>query len=341
MQTAIEKDVSVIAREVSRELDNALDLSTTRHIPQADHKEMLADSSLALQIDGKTSADDIVLLIASPAFPTTVKEDAKAAQIVADRVSDRLSKHISKPLYQGDFDGQTFAAFGKLAPISENRVLRAVQKQVMAPRIVAWLAEMASETKHVPMGAQDAYFREPLRALMSDQAVPKKLRDLAECLLKTYTQSPRDDLWVAVEHGDFWIGNVLFDRNSLFADTSETPGFTVIDWRGSYLDGYAGIDVTRFLISLFSPKSLTAKRLMNSYQTALGLSNTDMVLYCTLSLGRLLINLDQLPMRKFNAMSLQTLEFLEATGRMSGLQTAGTKTPGSRLGDKNTDPFWA
>ena len=319
MGEKIEFDESIleIAETISSSLGETLDISSLRWIPRPDGKEQIADSTLALMIDGKAASDDIVLLLSNERFPNVVHEDLARAKAVANLVDTNVGKHVAKPVYEGTFGSQTFAAFSRLSPISENRLMRLSQKHFAAPRIVSWSASLASQTqtRHDDSAAYKSYFIDPLEWINSDTQTPLRLRDFASFCLEELSKSKKD-LWTTVEHGDFWIGNALFERG-LISQLGFTPHrFTVVDWRGSRDDGYPCADVIRLIASIYKTGSKRSDMLLRQYQNQLNLSNFDVALYATLSLGRLSKNLDHFPRDRFNVLCEKTFDFLQTRGSM-------------------------
>ncbi len=319
--------VARVAEEASAKLGGMLDLSSTRWIARPAGKERIGDATLALYVDGVQPAHDVVLLISNPAFPETVCEDVARARTIAGRVRQSVARHIVTPVCEGRVAARSYAAFARLNPLSRHKGPRFVQKALAARRIVPWLADLAADTRvPAPDGAgYSKCFIDPLGALVEDPDLSAPLRRFAE-YSRDRVAADRPDLFTAVQHGDFWLGNVLFDRRA-FAALRPSPGvFRVIDWRGARTDGYPCMDLARLCISLYGPRSTRSRGLVQRYRTALNLSEAEIGVYCLLSLGQLEAHRDQLPKERYVKMCETTFDFLGthlATARQPGLQGPG------------------
>ena len=273
----------------------------------------MPDASLAVYVDGKSRSDDIVLLIANAAFPDTVAEDVAHARHIKTQVSPHVGRHIVTPVYEGRFEGQSFAAFSRLSPLSDHRVIRRFQKSKAANGILPWIIALARETRktyETPADYQRSFIH-PLERLAGDPDLPSPVRDRATQYLAHLDQGDLP-LFTTAQHGDFWCGNVLFDRRRFAALNPRLGGFSVIDWRTACVDGYPCFDWMRFCVSLFRIGSLQNDRLMSRYREALQISSFDCHLYCLMALGRLGDDLDHFPKDKFGSLCDTTLQFLDA-----------------------------
>jgi hypothetical protein len=312
----LEEYVVDITERVSKSLGDNLELSTTRWINRPVGKERVKDATFALYVNGKRRADDIVLLISNPSFPHAVQADVAQAREVAARVSYRIGCHIAMPVAEGKFGEQTYAAFSRLSPLSDFRLVRTLQKNRAASRILPWIIELSKETRQFRETIPDLerYFVQPLVSLCDDEDLSGRVKDRAIEYLRV-VRSGEISLFTSVQHGDLWIGNVFFERRS-FSDINPTLGdFKVIDWRGARLDGYPCIDWMRFCSSLFKIGCSGNDALISAYQGALGISAIEFRVYCFLALGRLGSELDQFPKEKYIALCDKTLAFIDAHSR--------------------------
>ena len=318
MKSEIDEYFLDIAGNVSLNLGNTLDLSTIRLVTPPAGKKLLEDSTHAFLIDGREASDDIVLLVSRKNFPEAVEADLARANSVRAQVDADVQSHISSPLFQGIYGTQTYAAFRRLEEISSSRIVRFVQKNIALPRVVAWSASLARQTKrhHLDDPDYDSLFVKPLEYLVSDSDCPRRLREFADQRLDDLTRV-KADLWTVVEHGDFGIGNVLFERGKVTNVLTSSRNFIVIDWRGSRDDGYPCIDIIRLLSSVFRGGSRRPVVLLDRYQKQLDISDVDCVTYSALSFGRLLQNLDQFPRENFDRLCERTFDFFEASGKLS------------------------
>lgn len=298
--------IAEIARQVSDAIGGGLDLESARPIPRPEGKEEIADSTLALTIDG--AAGGLVILVSNPRFPQAVAEDVARARAVAEAASALVARHIVRPLATGAIDGRSWTAMARLSPMSENRLVRLVQKTLVAPQVTDWAADLAVSTRRDVTGQAEAdrLFRAPLAEVAGHGDVPTAMRRAAEGALAT------QPLWTCAEHTDFWFGNVLFDPGWTRNPARLCDGFTVIDWRGSRDDGYPCADIMRFVGSTLKPGARRAEALLARYRAGTGLSRTEMGLYTLASLGRLAQALEEFPPERYAGMARKLGRFLEA-----------------------------
>ncbi len=305
------KDVLAIAGEVSEALGEVLNVSSARPIGTPVGKAELEDASLAFYVDGKRRTDDIVLLLSSPQHPGTVAEDAALARSVASRTSPDVAQHIAVPLYEGSRQGRAFAAFSRLSPLSARRLPLLWQKRMASARVVPWLVDLAGQTRESPAG-YERHFMQPLRLLCEDRGLPGEVRRAAGRYLD-FAGTFRPDLFTVTQHGDFWIGNILF-RRRVWQDFNPSVGdFTVIDWRGARSDGYPCVDLVSFAQSISRPGSLLGRRMVRRYQDGLNLTGAETALYCYLGLGKLAADLDRFPKELFVGLCSRVQDFVAKT----------------------------
>ncbi|WP_306115423.1 MULTISPECIES: hypothetical protein [unclassified Roseovarius] len=315
MLKPVEEYVFDIVEMISSATDNALDAASTRGVPRPTGKADIADASLAFFVDGRKREDDIVLLVSNPQFPNVVGEDVSKAKTIVQRVDRDVGHHIAQPVHEGTHDQQTYAAFRRLAPLSSSRLIRFKQKRFYGPHVSSWLSSLALQTKTERHDLSDlsTYLTTPLKALCENSEISPALRRHAEAYLDRFSKAPQM-IFTTVEHGDFWTGNVLFERGSILRPGSFFGDFFVIDWRGSALDGYPCIDLVRFCTTVYGKQSKLTADLLARYRAALGLSPFEMGLYCTLGLGRLGLNMDKFPVDRFNQLGQTILDVIDVHG---------------------------
>lgn len=313
MSFQFESYVHEIVDRVSRDLGHTLDVMTARWINRPVGKELVKDASLAFYVDGKTRADDIVLLVANPAFPGVIHADVALARKVEALLTSDIARHISTPINMGTYHDQTYAVFARLSPVSDFRLVRLLQKHRAARKVLPWSVALAHQTRQ-PQQTSDAIeraFIHPLVALSNNDVVSDPVKDRAARCLDVVTQGTTE-LFTCVQHGDFWIGNVFFDRRPAQNINPGLGDFTVIDWRGARLDGYPCVDWMRFCASLFKPGSGHNGDLVAAYRTALNVSKMEFQIYCMSAFGRLGQELDQFPVERYTAGCDKALTFLDA-----------------------------
>lgn len=308
-----------IAEEVSARLGDCLQPATTRWITGPPAQDAVRDATYAFYVDGRMRAQDMVLLVSGPAFPEAVGEDGARARQVADRVSAGVAGHIATPLATGRFEGQSWAAFARLSPMASWRGARMLQKPRIAGPVLDWLAQLARETQQPETTAAgyEARFVHPLEVLALDHDLSDPLRRFAQdCRDRLLRDRPA--LVTVVQHGDFWVGNILFRRRRWPTFNPALGDFCVIDWRGARLDGYPCADAIRLISSLYRVNAPQTGAFLDRYLKALALAEADMALYSLLSLGQLGENLDQFPKARYCQLCEETYRFLQVRGAAGG-----------------------
>ncbi len=316
MRNQIHKEVLEIVERISKCLGNTLEPSTTLSITRPEGKGRVKDATLAFYVDGKKSENDVVVLISNTLYPEAVHFNVSQAHEIARRVSPQVSLHIQKPIAKGKIGERTYAAFSRLSPISEYRIVRATQKYRAASRTLPWIVGLAKETmlyRDTPKEFE-RYFLEPLVSLRDSENVSDKVRIRAAEYLEIVRK--KEMRWfTAVQHGDFWIGNVMFERRAFTNINPALGDFSVIDWGGARLDGYPCFDWMRLCRSLFGYGASKNKKFVASYTDSLGISALEFEIYCFLALGKLGAELDQFPMERYIGACDRTLAYIDALSR--------------------------
>lgn len=315
MEAEIKEYILRIIEDVSQEVGIKLDKSSVKSIIRPDGKKHVKDATLAFFVDGIKKQNNIVLLVSNPLFPEAVREDIDRALSVAKMVDKKTANHIIKPLTTGSYGQQTYAVLPRLESISERTIFRIPQKMRFTPKVVSWLSNLSMQTKIYPTATADfsKYFVEPLQFICSDLDFPEKPRKLAaHCL--DFVLNSHPDLFTVIEHGDFWIGNILFTRAMVPNIGALRGEFIVIDWGGSRYDGYPGADLTRFCSSIFNYNSNQPRKYISLYNEINGISSLEFCTYCMLSIGRLGLNLEEFPKERYYGLSQQIALFLDTHG---------------------------
>ena len=315
MTPDFEPYVGEVVDTVSMELDNSLAPSSTRWVSRPVGKDKISDATLALYVDGKAGQDDVVILISNPVFPDVVQEDIEKAKDVIHLVDPAVHRHIVQPLASGRHGTQSYAAFRRLEPLSQNRVLRYFQKRRVSPGIVRWLSDLAVQTKQIRTAPDEIskFFMGPLNSIAADDDMSSEIKAFCQNCLTDLSGSGRV-LFTTVEHGDFWLGNIFFERSRIPALGPAHDAFFVIDWRGSRIDGYPCLDLARYCLSTFGGNPRQSARLLDDYRHALGLAPFEMGLYCMVALGRLGMNLDKFPKDRYCSLADRIFRLLRAHG---------------------------
>lgn len=312
MKLDYEEYVMDIVEQSSQELGNKLDVSTIRWIDRPSGKSQVQDASLAFYVDGIRRIDDAVLLISNPNYGHTVVSDIGCAREVTMRVDHEVGKHISRPIHEGTFGNQSYAFFSRLSPISNKKIIRVLQKRTAIKKVAPWLARLAEQTRQKNYGSKDygRLFVQPLVAITQDKDISENMKYFTNDIIKRIeTEEP--EFFTVAQHGDFWVGNVLFERRILEGVNPFLGDFSIIEWRGMRLDGYPFMDLVRFCLSLYNVDSPQNAMLLRKYREHLCVPKGDESVYIMLALGRLGAELDQFPKERYCAMCDTVFRFLQ------------------------------
>ena len=314
-------DIREMISAVAAQMGGLLDESSARWVSRPAGKAEIGDATLALYVDGVRPSDDVVVLVSNPRHPHVVGEDVEAARRVRSRAGAELGAKIIVPRVSSEHEGRTYAALPRLHTMPNHRVLRRLARGRVAGCVMAWAAELAAESRTpgpADPGEHDRLFLAPLRHVCDDTKAASDIRSFAERAVALLER--RDDRtgqiapFTTIEHGDFWVGNVLFDRRRWPGASALFGGFHLIDWRGVRMDGYPCADVVRLCYSLWGAQSKRCGPLLAKYRRRLGLTEFEMSLYTVLSLGRLGMNLDHFPPERYAALSNNLFALLGTNG---------------------------
>jgi hypothetical protein len=267
--------------------------------------------------------DTRYFIVASPTrFPDFLTGVAQRTIAALDAVGPSLGRRICAPLHWGSIGGRSYIVYNDLALVSSHRIGVQVQKYWSSPSILGWLARTQSVTAQDVTGVADMerHFLEPLRRLESDMEMSAGVTGAARACRRLLAEG-RARAMVCLEHGDFWLGNIMFDTARGKVGSAVTSDFRVIDWGGSKLEGYAGIDAVRFVLSAFGTGRRSAL-VLRAYGRALGLSREELVLHVYSALGYPIGAATEFPKERMNALTERVHRFLDENRFLEGLPRA-------------------
>jgi aminoglycoside phosphotransferase (APT) family kinase protein len=314
---ATDREIAQMAEFAAGQFDGRIKPNTLRPLFKQAEGLRVADATTAYLIDGTSSRDDCVLIASARAYPDSMHQSASAAIQARWLLGSELGQRVCVPLLADRLNGRSFAVFGRLEGFSQNRYVRLAQKRHAAPAVLNWLSAVQRHTGIAATDLEQRY-HVPLQNLIGDADIPPKVRSLAEASLKA-VQAGRVQTRTCLQHGDFWCGNIMFERAAIAGLGPFLRRFKVIDWGGSSVDGYPGIDLVRFLLSAFGSRAISA-RCLASYCQAAGLSPADLSVSCLSALGRLAAELNEMPKSNFVAMVVAIEDFLDRTHALDDLR---------------------
>jgi len=243
------------------------------------------DSKLVYLSQGKPG---LVIVVSPALFPDVVAEECRKAAEMRSLLGD-LGVPILEPLDAGRILASTYAVLPYRRPLSQRPILRRLDDMRVNRYLFEWLLQVAR--RHSISGEVSRYER-AFRAL--DQAVsPESATAALLRKAETHLQSGRFVARSVPMHGDLWKGNVL-------RGAGPAP-FTLIDWRGSSVDGFPIFDLIRAANSFhISPSALC--RQLQLHRAALGCQMEDIPLYLLGALGHFAERRGEMPLTTLHAM---------------------------------------
>lgn len=310
MRLEIEEHIIGIVEACSSRLGSVLEIGSIRPLGSPSFKARVVDATQAFVVDGASRKDDCVLILSNPQFPEMVDQAVTKARDAQVQLGPQLGPVVCTPLITGRWGRQSYAVYSRLEGFSANKYLRRLQIISSEKRVFDWLANVFHYTSKECIQEEDKYqyFLKPLQTLSFDETLSGVVRDSATAL-ECELAHGKARTFKCLQHGDFWFGNVLFSRGPVGVLSPVHRDFQVIDWGGSRLNGYPGIDALRFAISAFG-QGTTASRKARIFVQSVGLSNVEFSLSCFGALGWLASNLNEFPKERFNKMASSIAIFL-------------------------------
>jgi Phosphotransferase enzyme family len=319
----LDQRIREIADYSATKLQGRINAGTLRSLIKPTTEARVADATTTFYIDGLARSDDCVLMVSPPDFPDVVGASAEAALSARAQLGGDLGMTVCAPILVDRWQGQSFAIYPRLQAFSQNRMVLHGQKRRAAAAILRWLSAVMDATAVKRTGAAEieARFLRPLRQLINDDDIPERVRSSVQASLAA-VEAGRVQTLTCLQHGDFWFGNIMFDRSSVPGMAPFVQRFKVIDWGSSRTDGYPGIDLVRFLLSTFGAGAHSVHAL-GRYCEGARSSLADLAVGCLCALGRLGIELDEFPKRNFVGLVSDIHDFLEKAQAFESLRRAG------------------
>lgn len=182
-----------------------------------------------------------VMFLSSPVSPGLIGRNLANARAAGAMLGEDLGSVILEPWTEGRFEGRTYAVWPWYRPLSDYKPWAHCQKLMLRAPVLAWLRDATLQTnKRVAPADLDVKYREPL-AYVEKGPFSHEMRESAGKALARLNSGawmPRSVL----EHGDWWLGNVLLPRRR----HRHRRGFFLIDWGGARLAGYPFLDLLRY-----------------------------------------------------------------------------------------------
>lgn len=245
-----------------------------------------ADSKLVFLGTGR---DGVVVTVSPTLFPEIVAQECLQAARMRSLLG-ALGAPILEPLDTGRVLTATYAVLPYRRPLATSRGLRWLERRRVIRHVLGWLLQVA---RRHGVACEAERYEAALRALA--QAVPTDsptaaLAAAAAAHLASGHFTPRS----LPMHGDLWKGNVL---------RGIAPArFTLVDWRGSALQGFPVFDLIRAAQS-FGLSAAALRRELQQQRAALGCQAQDLPVYLLGALGHYASRLGEMRPSLFRAMA--------------------------------------
>lgn len=263
----------------------------------------LADTSDKFLVYDCQHRPSVLLSLSAAAAPGMVAREVEAATAAKARLGVPLGDVILTPLAQGFHNGCSYAVWPYCRSFTTFRPIWWLQRASLRRVLLQWLRGV-TETTVEPVDSDDIErcFATPLRTLGDNTQLDKHIRQEALAALDGLMKGR----WQAVHvlaHNDFWAANILKSprtRDSC-ADSEPAYPFTVIDWAGASVHGYAIYDLIRISESLRVPAPQLQKELA-LHCTLLQCGLADARSHLLAGLGMLGLRLEHFPVNRYLAL---------------------------------------
>ncbi len=283
-----------------------------RPISNTCEKKEVADATSKYIISAKNNLD-YVLIISSDTNPRTVQIAVENIRKIKPLMTSETNSPIAEPLYEGQFQGLSYATWLRHTTFHESRYRRATRKPFLVPKVFHWLQKVNSETfkSDLPISQLQSGFHDPLLYVGSNTSMLPAIRRIAQIALAQLENETWRPTQIA-QHSDFWMGNVLL-QNKRNDKTFNPHGFVVIDWGGAKVNGYPFIDLARFAMSANTKRHVFANE-VSRHANIIGCNRIEVLFYVASALGDLGLNLDCFPEQRYLLLCEQIFDFFSNAG---------------------------
>ncbi len=270
----------------------------------------IKDTTYKYNLPGMAPENDAVLMISNEQYPDFINNSVNVINGIADLLSTECRSVVLEPVSSGSFMGLSYAIWPKHKPVSNAKILKAIQKRTIAKNVFKWLKDVASDTFKNKLSNReiDTLIRAPIRTLADSPRQSESVQKKAAHALEQLDQNEWRPI-TTLQHSDFWLGNILIENNH--TRNIENPyGFYVIDWGTAFISGGPATDMVQFCISANTTKARALKELIEYCET-IGGTIKDIEKYMLVGLGNIGQNLDRFPEERFIEKCSQNMLYLQ------------------------------
>lgn len=273
--------------------------------------DRVADGTTVLLLRDSAGQPRAVALCSAEVSPDMVQRAMRRAQAAKLALGPTLGERILDPLAEGRVRGLSYAVLPYCDRLSELPPVLWMQRAALRRPLFDWLWRATERTVRDADRATIGHsFAEPLRHLGSLKLMSGGLRAAAERAagrLDAGAWTPKHVLM----HGDLWKGNIVIAPAARpFGRWGWRDRFSVIDWAGSEIHGYAMYDLVRLAQSMH----LNGAKLqceLDRHCRVLRCESTDAISHLLAALGHIANNLEHFPMDRYTRMAESCFATLE------------------------------
>jgi len=229
--------------EIITAIAKRLSVDTSQIIIKSFKTEVLVDDATQnyLVFTDKSQLAKAFVIVSPRKVPGAVKSGYEKLSEFANNIGETLAKKLLMPLEVNECNGLTYSISRYYRPLHNKLLLRQFDQFLVKKELINWVIGVAKATQIKATDQEkEEHFTKLLQALADAPTLPQVYKNTA----LNAVNAIKDDTWQPVfvsAHNDLWCGNLLRNEDTLFS---------IIDWNGATLKGYAFYDLIRAAISL-------------------------------------------------------------------------------------------
>jgi hypothetical protein len=300
-----------IVRHVNSQENDSYDSRRLKPVKPPSFKAEVLDNPFVYYLPGVLPENNSILIVSRFNFPSYIERATKIIDNTHNVLANNSAIPVLKPIVHGYHMGVSYALWREHLPISSYRVVRAIQKIWLNPRVFRWLSCLAKESKKNLSSELDISqnCKDPLEFVAGSAVLPSNINTHASQALE-YLEAGNWLPFTVIQHSDFWVGNLLLINKETNSSNNEF-GFYIIDWAGALLEGAPVFDLVRYCMSMGVSKKRARNEFLR-YALAIEIEPRELVYYLVIALGKIGMNLEQFPEKRYVEMSAYSVAYLES-----------------------------
>lgn len=161
--------IEPFARYINKLSSEIYNLEKLRMISGTD-VAAVTDSPDKFYLPGVLDKDDAVVMLSNSGYPDFVERSVNNALEAQKLLKGKNRSIVSEPITYGRYLGLSFAVWPEQKPISENKIIRAIQKRLIAESVFEWLRLAARDTLvgDLDETTVEEFIRKPLASIVQN-----------------------------------------------------------------------------------------------------------------------------------------------------------------------------